>query len=66
MLEYMKKILEKVSFDPFLFNKELLKANRFLNHEEYVELYRWSKAKFGNLISPNKDCFAHLENLPFN
>ncbi|HXH17581.1 MAG TPA: hypothetical protein VNJ07_00755 [Chitinophagales bacterium] len=46
MLEYSKAILEKVSFDPELFQKELKKALKMLNPEEVRELILWCKAHF--------------------
>ena len=46
MLEYSKLILEKVSFDSELFQKELKKALRILNPEEIRELVEWSRAHF--------------------
>ena len=46
MLEYSKAILEKVSFDPELFQKELKKALNLLNPEEVRELILWCKARF--------------------
>lgn len=47
MLEYTKMILEKVSFDRKLFEKELLKAIRYLIDPELRELERWCMEKFG-------------------
>ncbi len=46
MLEYSKLILEKVSFDRFLFEKELLKCLNLLIMEEARELRVWCKNKF--------------------
>lgn len=46
MLEYSKAILEKVSFDPELFQKELKKALSVLNPEEVRELILWCRAHF--------------------
>jgi len=46
MLEYTKSILEKVSFDPELFQKELKKALKILSPEEVKELIIWCKAHF--------------------
>ncbi|MDO1447825.1 hypothetical protein Q0590_16255 [Rhodocytophaga aerolata] len=40
-LEYSKYILEKVSFDKSLFEKELLKAIENLADTEVLELYQW-------------------------
>ena len=46
MLEYSKSILEKVSFDPELFQKELQKALNMLSPEEVRELIMWCRAHF--------------------
>lgn len=48
MLEYVKLILEKVSFDPFLFEKELRKNMGELITEEVDELKFWCYEKFGS------------------
>ncbi len=47
MLEYTKTILEKVSFDRRLFEKELTKAIRYLIEPELRELERWCMERFG-------------------
>ena len=47
MLDYTKMILEKVSFDTVLFEKELVKSVRFLLNDEITELRNWCTAKFG-------------------
>jgi hypothetical protein len=49
MLEYAKIILQKVSFDSQLFNKELYKAFYQLEKEEVVELYVWCVKSFGDV-----------------
>jgi len=41
MLRYCKIILEKVSFDKFLFKKEYYKAIKYLNSNERIELRVW-------------------------
>jgi len=46
MLEYSKAILEKVSFDPELFQKELKKALNLLKPDEVRELIRWCRMHF--------------------
>lgn len=55
MLENHKLILEKVSFDSVLFEKELTRSIRFLLPEETQELISWVKKnfhkKFPDLIS---------------
>lgn len=52
MLEFCKKVLEKVSFDRTLFKKELLKAIKWVKKEELEVLRRWCLIKFGNLYRP--------------
>ena len=52
MLEYVKTILKKVSFDRKLFEKELIKAISTLINEEINELKEWCYKKFGHLY-PN-------------
>lgn len=48
MLELAKKILQSVSFDPYLFKKELLKAiGRLENMEEIKKLKEWCMINFG-------------------
>lgn len=49
MLEFCKKVLEKVSFDKHLFKKELLKAISWVKTDELELLRRWCLIKFGNL-----------------
>lgn len=45
-LEYYKFILERVSFDSNLFEKEYKKAVTHLEQEEAIELKNWVKQKF--------------------
>ena len=45
-LEYCKFILEKVSFDPRLFQKELTKSLKILVESEARELLAWVKSRF--------------------
>jgi hypothetical protein len=45
-LEYCKFILEKVSFDPLLFQKELRKSLKVLVEAEARELLSWVKSRF--------------------
>ncbi|MGV3560143.1 hypothetical protein [Larkinella arboricola] len=49
MLEYIKTILQKVSFDKQLFEKELKKAIGLLVPEEVKQLKSWCYEKFSNL-----------------
>lgn len=46
MLEYCKKVLRKVSFDLFLFRKELKKARSLLRSEEEEHLRVWALEHF--------------------
>jgi hypothetical protein len=48
MLDFTKKILEKVSFDRDLFSKELKKAVSLLKVKEAVALYSWCLINFGD------------------
>ena len=48
MLNYVKTVLTKVSFDALLFEKELRKAIKVLIAEEVNELRRWCYTSFGN------------------
>ena len=47
MLNYIKNILARVSFDAMLFEKELRKAINILIAEEIRELKRWCYANYG-------------------
>ncbi|MFM1932824.1 MAG: hypothetical protein RL226_2127 [Bacteroidota bacterium] len=49
MLEFCKNILTKVSFDRFLFAKELKKSIKRLNKEELMHLRDWCTQRFGSL-----------------
>ena len=46
MLEYIKTILVKVSFDKKIFEKELRKAIRSLIGDELDDLKQWCYAQF--------------------
>lgn len=48
-LDYVKVILEKVSFDAKLFEKELRKAIKTLLTEEIRELRTWCSDQFGKM-----------------
>jgi hypothetical protein len=48
MLEYAKMILQKVSFDSLLFEKELRKALGDLSKDEPAKLYVWCMDFFGD------------------
>ncbi|MES2387976.1 MAG: hypothetical protein V4543_08235 [Bacteroidota bacterium] len=49
MLSYVKLILEKVSFDSYLFEKELRKSIARLVPEELEELKEWCYEQFSHL-----------------
>lgn len=49
MLEYTKMILQKVSFSPALFGKELKKSFRWLQMEEVAALQSWCVVTFGDI-----------------
>ncbi|QSE98490.1 hypothetical protein [Fulvivirga lutea] len=60
MLEYFKTILDKVSFDLKLFEKELKKAIKSLVAEEIEELRKWCYFNYGEshqLVLQR--CFTH-------
>lgn len=61
MLEYSKIILAKVSFDPYLFKKELIKAIQCLNRNEAEELVKWIKMNY----SEQKDILYYVHDLLF-
>lgn len=46
MLNYVKTVLSRVSFDARLFEKELRKAIKLLIAEEIQELKRWCYANY--------------------
>ena len=48
MLNYVKAVLTRVSFDARLFEKELRKAIKILLAEEVKELRNWCYEKFAN------------------
>ena len=59
MLEYVKTILRKVSFDRQLFEKELRKAIASLLNEEVAKLKEWCYRKFRQVYEPILNrCFA--------
>jgi hypothetical protein len=49
MLEYCKTVLQKVSFSPSLFGKELSKSVRWLTKDELFLLKTWSILTFGDI-----------------
>lgn len=49
MMEFSKQVLQKVSFDPRLFRKELIKARRWVGQRDQLVLKAWCLATFGHL-----------------
>ena len=45
-IEYAKMILEKVSFEPRIFKKELRKALKQSTKQEFEHLMSWCREKF--------------------
>ena len=52
-LNFYKTILEKVSFDPMLFEKEFNKAVLDLSYEDSLELKRWKREFMFKEINSN-------------
>jgi hypothetical protein len=52
MVEYVKMVLSKVSFDQTLFEKELLKALASLLPKEINELKNWCYSNYANELLP--------------
>lgn len=57
MIEYCKLILQKVSFSPVLFEKELRKSLTFIREEDRLKFIHWCKATF----SSNNDVINQYE-----
>lgn len=49
MLELSQQVLQKVSFDPGLFRKELHKAVRWVGQRDQLLLKAWCLATFGHM-----------------
>lgn len=61
MLEYVKTILKKVSFDKDLFEKELFKAIKSLVKEEVRKLRSWCYRTFGHIYPKIlNQCFSNV------
>lgn len=59
MLDYQKMILQKVSFDRTLFEKEMRKTISLVSSGELNELREWAFMQFGNNYSDIlRRCFA--------
>ncbi len=52
MIEYVKTVLSKVSFDKNLFEKELLKALVLLLPNEIIELRKWCISTYSPDLHP--------------
>jgi len=57
MLNYVKTILSRVSFDARLFEKELRKAIKMLIADEVQELKNWCYTNFGTHKAILNRCF---------
>ena len=60
MLEFSKKILNKVSFDKNLFKKELKKSLRWLNKKEISLLKIWALGTFSQYKSIIGEVFDQI------
>ena len=60
MIEYVKMILLKVSFDKMIFQKELIKALNVLKHDELGDFRKWCYKEFFG-IHPHVLNFAFQE-----
>jgi hypothetical protein len=60
MLHYCKMILEKMTIDKQLFQKELKKAYKRLPPEEASELYIWSKNKYPQMVKDQPAALIHI------
>ncbi len=58
MLNYVKTVLTRVSFDARLFEKELRKAIKMLIAEEVHELRSWCYSNFGDHQAILNRCFV--------
>jgi hypothetical protein len=60
-LEYIKTILQKVSFDGKLFEKELKKALTMLVPDDAKQLRNWCYEQFSNNYTPVlNQCFSQV------
>lgn len=61
MLTYVKMILQKVSFDHKLFEKELQKAINSISGDEISEFKRWCYMRFSSRYTITLDrCFSAI------
>ncbi|MBI5217600.1 MAG: hypothetical protein HY958_01545 [Bacteroidia bacterium] len=61
MLEYTKMVLQKVSFDKFLFANELKKSLKWLQSSEILALHAWAIATFAMYSDVIKDVFDKMK-----
>ena len=61
MLKFCKSVLEKVSFDPQLFRKELMKATRWLNKKELSKLKVWALGCFSHYNQTIQEVIEELQ-----
>ncbi|MBK7946722.1 MAG: hypothetical protein IPJ85_16100 [Flavobacteriales bacterium] len=59
MMEFSKQVLQKVSFDPRLFRKELIKARKWVGQSDQIVLKAWCLATFGHIY---KDVIVEVFN----
>lgn len=52
MLDYLKTILQKVSFNSYLFERELKKGLNYLKPSELEEFRSWCYEMFGRTYQP--------------
>ena len=60
MLEFSKKILQKVSFDKKLFTKELQKSARWIGKHEVSALKIWALTSFAHYKDTIRDVFDQV------
>jgi len=53
MLEYQKEVLKKLSFDSYLFIKELHKSIKWLSKKEYINLLKWVRKNYRSIEIQN-------------
>ena len=60
MLEFTKKILSKVSFDKYLFRKELSKSISWLTKKEILTLKIWALTTFSQYKNTILEVFDQI------
>ena len=60
MLEFTKKILSKVSFDKYLFRKELSKSISWLTKKEILTLKIWTLTTFSQYKNTILEVFDQI------